>query len=569
MARGTKPEVRLKRHVERIRSKRHVYTVEVGGMRNPENHSIVIENAGRAYVDNPRVRANGKSDWFDTETMIADTIRGFRTDAEKAIALCYLFEGTRFQRGNVDRHAVHPVVLLGSYGYGICGHSAAAQSALACKAGLKSRYWEINHHTVTEVFFDGAWHMLDANVPIFYLNRDNWTIASMAQLEDDPDLVARTTQPSGRSLRAHAPWFSTKEYHRHYPTQSDHAMADRNLGYALKPFERFERFWRPAAFKYHDQLNNPAAPKRYANGRFIYEPDLAKADVLGWLRNGRAYARNLKWAKGASPALRVDKPQEPVYDLASALIYDVKSGYVIVGGRLALKGLKRGESERDELGVRVIPYGTKREPKLLFQAMGSGRIVTELDLAPGIQPWGNEGNYFYELIVGMQASGQTAPAGVTGLDALRLETDVQVAPGALPALHVGRNEIVYTDESAGGRDVRVVHVWRERTGGEPPQAPAKLTPSGGEKVDAFAPVLEWRQPEGTEQIADYQIVVSRWPHCRLPHCANLYGNTAKSVTHFDVTGNWLIPGKRWYWKVRAKDKAGDWGPWSSVASFRT
>ncbi len=561
------PEVKLHRRVERIRAKKHVYSVSVGGTRNPENHSIVIENAGRTYVDNPRVRANGKSDWFDAETMIADTVKGFRTDAEKAIALCYLFEGTRFQRANADRHSVNPVVLLGSYGYGICGNSAAAQSALAAKAGLRSRYWEINHHTITEVFFDGGWHMMDANVPVFYLKRDNWTIASLADLEDDPDLVGRTSLGAGRSLALHQSWYSTKEYHRAYPTQDANAMADHKLAFVLKPFERFERYWTPVAFKYHDQANNPAAPRRYANGRFVYEPDLAKADPLDWLRKPHAFAQNLAWAKGQSPALRVDKGQIPVWDLASHLVYDVRSGYSIVGGRLAIRGRKTGEGEFNELSVRVIPYGTQREGKLLYQAVGSGEIVAEIDLAPGIQPWGNEGCYFYEVVVGMQANG--IAGNVTGLDALRLESDVQVAPEALPALTVGDNEIVYTDESAGARDVRIVHVWRERSGGEPPQAPVGLTPSKKEKVDAFAPVLEWKQPEGTERIADYQILVSRWPHCRLPHCANLYGSTGKSVTHFTVTGNWLIPGKAWFWKVRAKDKAGDWGPWSAIASFRT
>ncbi|MFB3891832.1 MAG: fibronectin type III domain-containing protein [Phycisphaerae bacterium] len=562
------PVVKLRTHVERIRSKRHVYAVNVGGARNPENHSIIIENAGRTYVYNPRIRVGGRSDWFDARTIVADTIKGFRTDAEKALALCFLFDGTRYQRGNVDRHSVHPSVLLGSYGYGICGHSAAAQSSLAARAGLKSRYWELNHHTVTEVFFDGGWHMLDANVPAFYLNRDNWTIASIAQLEEDPDLVARVTLPNGRDLRKHAPWYSTKDYHHHYPTQSEYAMADRNLGYALKPFERFERYWKPVAFKYHDQANCPAAPKRYANGRFIYEPDLAKANPLTWLQDGRAYARNLAWTKGSSPFLRVERPQDSVHDLPAALIYDVKSGYVIVGGRLGIRGVKSGEGERDTLAVRVIPYGTRREGKVLFQALGSGEIVTEIDLAPGIQPWGNEGNYFYEVVVEMGAGAQDSQPGITGLDGLQLATDVQVAPGALPALEVGRNEVVYTDETPGGRDVRVIHIWRERSGGEPPQAPANLSPAGGEKVDTPSPVLEWRQPEGNGQIAEYQIIVSRWAHCRLPHCVNLCGPTGRNATHFDV-GDWLVPGKRWYWKVRAKDTCGDWGPWSRIASFRT
>ena len=80
-----KTSVRLKRHVERITSKKHVYKVDVGGTRNPENHSIVIRNTGRTYVDKPRVRVGDQCDFFDTQTILKDTLKGFRTDEEKAL----------------------------------------------------------------------------------------------------------------------------------------------------------------------------------------------------------------------------------------------------------------------------------------------------------------------------------------------------------------------------------------------------------------------------------------------------------------------------------------------------
>ena len=179
MAKRRAASVRLRRHVERIKSRKHSYSVKVGGTRDPENHAIIIENAGTTYVDNPRVRVNSQCDFYDTRTILRDTLRGFRTDEEKALALCYLFEGRRFQRGNGDRHGVCPPVMFGVYGYGICGTTAACFDALCAAAGLKSRYWEINHHTVTEVFYNGACHMLDGNVPVFYLKRDNLTVASM------------------------------------------------------------------------------------------------------------------------------------------------------------------------------------------------------------------------------------------------------------------------------------------------------------------------------------------------------------------------------------------------------
>lgn len=568
--RRRRTEVRIKRHVERITSKRHRYEIEVKGTRDPENHAIVIENAGKGYVDNPRVRANDKSDWFDTETMVKDTVKGFRTDEEKALALCYLFEGTRFQRGNADLHSAHPPTLLGVYGYGICGHTAAALDALLHAAGIRSRHLEIGHHTVTEAWFDGAWHMIDGNCPVFYLKRDNRTIASIKDLENDPDLVGRTQPLGGLDHTEYRNWYVTKEYHQYYPKHNRYAVEKRNLGFVLRPFERFERYWHPT-YKYHGQVERAEMPMRLGGGKFILEPDLKRRDVHDWLREAYTFAKNLRWARGKSPALRVNRPQDEVFYQPAKLIFDVRSPYTIVGGKLSLKMRKSGESKHDAISVGIHSYACGEQHKMLYEAMtrATGDIEVELDLTHGIQPWGNVGNYFYELIVAMGASAETDPAGVTGIDALRLETDVQASPLAMPALKLGTNTVAYTDESKRSRDVRIIHTWRERRGGEPPRAPVKLAPANREKADTLAPSLEWTQPEGAAEIADYQIMVSRWSHCRLPHCPNLYGTIGRNTACFNVPPGWLTPGTTFYWKVRAIDTVGDWGPWSRIAAFRT
>jgi len=566
-----KAEVKVRRHVERITTKRHTYTIDVKGTRDPENHAIVIENAGTGHVDHPRIRANDKSDWYDTPTMVADTIKGLRTDEEKALALCYLFEGTRFQRHNGDRHSVHPPTLLGVYGYGICGHTAAAFDALLTAAGIRSRHWEINHHTVTEAYYDGAWHMLDGNCPVFYLNRDNRTIASMRQLEDDPDLVGRTQPLGGRNHAKFRNWYTTKPYHEYYRQHNSYAVQDKDLGFVLRPFERFERTWY-SNHKFHGQAQRPEVPMRLGGGKFVFEPDLRKVNILEYLRDGLTYAKNLTWTPRKSPVLRVDEPQDDVFDRAARLILDIRSPYVMVGGRLRCRLHKRGRGKRDSVSVGVQNYDDpSRAGKTLAQMMdqASGDFDVDVDLTPAIQPWGQLGNYFYALVVAMGASAETDPPGVTGLDALRLETDVQAAPGALPALRLGENTIRYCDDTRGPRDVRVVHLWKERTDGRPPGAPEGLAPDRREKTDSLDPTLEWRQEDAGSGVVDYQIMVSRWAHCRLPHCPNLYGTIGGAATHFDVPAGWLNPATTYYWKVRAKDAAGDCGPWSEVASFRT
>ncbi|HUU43690.1 MAG TPA: fibronectin type III domain-containing protein, partial [Planctomycetota bacterium] len=350
---------------------------------------------------------------------------------------------------------------------------------------------------------------------------------------------------------------------------SEYATQKKDLGVVLRPFERFERTWTPH-YKYHGQTERAEMPMFVGGGKLVFEPDLRRADVHEYLRREYLYARNLKRTPRSSPVLRVDRLQVPIYDRGGAFIVDVRSPYVIVGGNLRMKMHKRGTSKRDGLSVSVRNYDPSRGSPTLYQMMdrASGDFELELDLTQGIQPWGQIGNTFYELIVGMSASGETDPPGVTGIDAFRLETEVQCAPKALPALTLGENTIRYSDESTGARDVRVTHLWKERRDGVPPQAPVRLAPDG-DRVDTLGPTLEWKQPEGTRDVVDYQIMVSRWAHCRLPHCANLYGTLGGRQTFFPVPLGWLNPQTTYTWKVRAKDAAGDWGPWSKVARFRT
>src|SRR5262249_47531786 len=58
------------------------------------------------------------------------------------------------------------------------------------------------------------------------------------------------------------------------------------------------------------------------------------------------------------------------------------------------------------------------------------------------------------------------------LDRIGIINDLQMAPLALPAMLVGDNEFVYTDQTPGRRKVRVSHDWVERSVARPPAAPS-------------------------------------------------------------------------------------------------
>jgi hypothetical protein len=153
--------------------------------------------------------------------------------------------------------------------------------------------------------------------------------------------------------------------------------------------------------------------------------------------------------------------------------------------------------------------------------------------------------------------------------------DLQMAPLALPAMSVGENNFVYTDQSSEERNVRITHDWVERSVSRPPEAPsaAVFPPDGGE-ADGTDLVFRWlnaKDPDG-DRIADYHFELSERSDMKWPLSTNFYklvSNTpdrGKAQYTLPQTGL-LAPDQKYYWRVRAKDENGVWGPWSATWSF--
>ncbi|MCX6622211.1 MAG: hypothetical protein NTY38_14310, partial [Acidobacteria bacterium] len=85
--------------------------------------------------------------------------------------------------------------LLNSYGFGLCYQIAPLLEAVFEAAGLPSRVWFLTGHTVTEVFYDGAWHYYDSDMlgynPVTDTGFRNAPVASVRQLEKDPGIMLR------------------------------------------------------------------------------------------------------------------------------------------------------------------------------------------------------------------------------------------------------------------------------------------------------------------------------------------------------------------------------------------
>ncbi|MFC1613826.1 transglutaminase domain-containing protein [Gemmatimonadota bacterium] len=550
------------------------YTIEVSGTANPENLEIVIENLGDEPVVDPRITVNSKYDWFDVNSMVAEITEGCKTDEEKAMAIWQWVHWKRFQRSPHDESANNPVRNMNGYGYGICGHTAAWIKALATAAGLKARVWEIAGHTVSEIFYDNGWHMLDGNVKVFYLSRDNRTVAGMEELMKDKWLIERTIHPRDPWVRQKDIAWRNREFVRYLITERDNWISDGYDSQALKDYKmsltlmqgaKLSRWWEPKLGKFEGADKSPLVPQRYANGQLIWEPDLRKIDLYEYIDRGENITTRHR--DGQDPAIHMAYLQDEMYRRPARFSLPVRSPYPVVGGQFWCTLVKE-----DGSGQASVSFGHpwKGERTSLYNfRWGEGEEKIELNLDPCIIKAGPVYDHYFTFHLRGNAKNNTQ----AGVDGFKVINDLQVSPHSLPALSLGKNVIRYRDSSHEGRKVRITHTWREVDNNSPPgKVSGALSPGDGKKVKGLTPVLKWApatDADKEDKVSDYQVMISLRPDCRWQVSPTLYQSLGSDKCEWQVPESFLIPATTYYWRVRGRDSRGMVGPWGKIFSFQT
>jgi hypothetical protein len=549
------------------------YTIDVGGTMDPENIEIVVENLGEQPAASPRLTVNGLYDWYDVHSMVNEITRGCQTDEEKALAIWSWVQDKRWQRESHDDSSLHPVRGLNGYGYGICGNTAAWISALCRAVSLKTRVWELTGHTVAEVYFDGGWHMLDGNAKVFYLDRDNKTIASIDTLQKDKWLIERTIHPTDPWFRGPDP--DRNEQFKHYLiTERDNWISDGydseflknyTMSMTLKPGEKLVRWWQPLLNKFEGRDKDPEVPEKYANGQLIWEPDLGRVDMRNYLDVSPVSNVATRIQDGRNPAIHVAALQDGfLYDRASKFAILIHSPYPVVGGRFRCTLVKEGSSQLDQASLSFA------ESDYLYDfRIGAGSRNVEVDLDSAILR--HAPVYDYSIEFAIRGNANSNPPTQAGVDAFRSVTDLQVSPHSLPALRLGKNLVHYWDDSAGPRTIRITHRWREIADHSPPgNGMTAVDPADGGEVQTLEPILKWTAPDAPgAPPTDYQVMVCFQPECRWPVSPTLYRNVGSARSEWRVPATFLNPATSYYWKVRARDRDGHIGQWSRTFVFTT
>ncbi len=549
------------------------WTVEMGGTvdgtmtRTPVGYSwwrqgpqpmeyVRMENVGERPVANPWLVVKGKRNWRRIEDVVAEVVRPEMSEREKALRLWWFQVNHRFHAFTDDNENNDEIKVLNVYGYTLCGNDAEVLGHLFQAAGLRVRPGHPTGHCTTEVFWDGRWHLLDGDENIIALLRDNHTIASEEDIVRDHDLMKRThtygiLSNDDRFRDEFSASLCTYEGER---KEGRGFHTRHTMDFMLLPGEALVWRWQSRG-KYHGVADLPGgwgqgALDRVANGEMIYRPDLRAAYVAEAVaaREGCVVGEE----DPGKPAIHLlPEASEGHVDFA------LRSPYPLVGGDFRASAAGEGKVKAS------LVLGEQEHVIAEGPVTGTGGISGDLDrFLP------RDGAARHEATLRLWLSGKA------GVESFSLRFDLQMAPLSLPELELGQNEVRYVDDS-GERRVRVTFAWRELDYTRPPKAPATAVfPEDGGQAQGTKLGLRWAEavdPDGDE-IADYWLELSEredmaWPLS--PNFRKLISNTAdagKAQYTLPYEGL-LAPDTTYYWRVRARDARGVWGPWSRPWRF--
>ena len=321
-------EYRL-RQVERVMAPGdEAFTVSVGGDWEPIMESLSFELAGaadRTATKLPHWRVNDNVVPFSVEDLSRTLASDIDDEAERAFDVFrYALASTNYFDAHYcetlpTRHRPRVsytlIKALNIYPFDQCGPLNHTLRKLFLAAGISSQNSSGTHHQFEQAFYQGSWRLFDLSPRVYWLKRDNATVAGRSAFEDDLYLKLRQGSSVQSALRGR----------RERPSLGT-AERPHSMEFPLRSGERVTLGWQNEGrwFELSDDrrpIPLGKVPPYFGNGVVHYRPSsCSEATEID----------NLQFAVTADGqvTLRAKDPRR-----ASSLIYRLKCPYILSDAR--------------------------------------------------------------------------------------------------------------------------------------------------------------------------------------------------------------------------------------------
>jgi hypothetical protein len=161
--------------------------------------------ASGAGVYNLQIVTDASPDLSDLNSFVNSVTSAWNSTEEKVWALFYWSHKLKRQAPPMVLHGFEvtdPIRNLSDYGYTMCSTTSGMNQSFYEMLGLRHQFWDVCNHTVSQVEYDGKFHMIDTSMSNLVTLDDGVTLASITEAAADSARLVREqrygTQPCRR-----------------------------------------------------------------------------------------------------------------------------------------------------------------------------------------------------------------------------------------------------------------------------------------------------------------------------------------------------------------------------------
>jgi hypothetical protein len=446
---------------------------------------MAVAGSANAQVTNLKVITDATPDYSDMESLVHSITSRWETPKEKMWALFYWNHIARRQTSPMAIRGfdlTDPVMQYNDYGYTMCCTISGINTSVWSYMGYPVRYWEIGHHTVSEVFYDDKWHFYDNSLSVHYTLCDGVTVAGV----EDVGAERGCELSGGKVEQGHI-----AKYHcvdstsiKGYIAGSDTLRSLDKMAASLHPDNLKHQYFYKHATWGHRYILNLRNGETYTR-KYWKEPDKDNSPEYYVQRNGKSkdletaqprfrirsngfrtftpelVSSNLPGVIHSQKNMRAVEPfgLEPASaTVPGEVIFNVEGGNVIAS--MTIKPTLQKSSAQDVAKIYLSTSNGLKWDEVWSAGDATGEIKPSIPLI-------QEVSGAYDVLVKVELTGQASDAAPR-LKNISFESITQLNSKTQPRLNIGKNtvyvgagapteSIVLVPDLREGRDEHYIH----------------------------------------------------------------------------------------------------------------